>query len=292
MDKHIKHSRCRILILLLIAFLAFCSSSLYAQDNSDNDKEKNNKPKEKVFKMGLHLGVSINNHSLLLKDNYQEIEYQHEEAVRILGPLGILNFSEEQLGCFRYENVETHKVMPGFSLGVVGDIRLTDYLSLQFVPTISAKIEYIKYDIRLYDKNNQPYTNYLGEDESHRTIVWDGKNDFFFEMPLLVNYQFNRVYVVGGINPKVNLAYRPIAFKTGLTTPFDLALEVGAGFKATQRIGIQVKLDIGLMNILNKEQIILINNINGEYQSINCPFYATPIESLKNNQLQVSFVFL
>lgn len=110
---------------------------------------------------------------------------------------------------------------PGFSVGVLADMRLSNHLSLRLTPTMHFGAKHLTF-VNL--------TN-LTESGQPKRITQDMKNTYI-SVPLDVKFaapRFNnyRPYVMAGINPMLNLTAKDqdyVALK-----PFDMMVEVGLG---------------------------------------------------------------
>ena len=159
-------------------------------------------------------------------------------------------------------------------MGVIGDLRLGEYLNLRFSPTFSLssiKINYtlqINYDDRVerhIEQSDNPHVNCL-------------------EFPLHVKYRSKRynnigAYLIAGVNPKLYFTFSNAPVEWIRTSPFDLAFEMGTGldiYNQWFKMGIEIKLGLGMLNILNENQVY---------------YFGNPLEKLKNRQLQVSLTF-
>jgi hypothetical protein len=145
-----------------------------------------------------------------------------------------------------YANVS--KLLPGFNVGIVSDLKLARYWNIRFLPGIG----FGQRDL-IYYKNKIPY------DEKQRI------ESSFLEFPLLLKYKAKRInnfrpYLIAGINYRIDMASRKaydpdkevyVRLKTS-----DLYHEEGFGidfylpyFKLTT----ELKVSTGFRNILIKD---------------------------------------
>ena len=114
----------------------------------------------------------------------------------------------------------------------------------------------------------------------------------FVEFPLNIKYRSKRynnigAYLMGGVNPKIDLASQKDNKETDgqgnefinnlVTKRFDVAGEIGAGFDIYNqwfKMGIEVKMSYGLLDIVKNEAFI----------------YTAPIDKLRNKLFQVSLI--
>jgi hypothetical protein len=179
-------------------------------------------------------------------------------------------------------NMETQQT-PGFTVGIIGSKRLGRYFDLRFIPSLSFSERRMRYSLAI-----------LGKDGNidMRTVV-KSIGTTFVEFPLNIKYRSKRynnigAYVMGGINPKLDLASQKDNKETDaqgqefinnlVTKRFDFAAELGAGFDIYNqwfKMGIEVKMSYGLLDIVKNEAFI----------------YTAPIDKLRNKLFQVSVLF-
>lgn len=287
---HVNRFKIRIVkkafsIILLLILSAFCVSEMQAQGrkvlylhNYDHAP----------YHFGFLLGVNFMDYQLGLKDFFQNDT--------INGCPNIDSISESHVSSFQIINVESRKMTrnPGFSVGVIGDLRLGRYFNLRFTPTLSLSWRRVFYQVILYDNNNQLYNNETGTIKDGRTTVNSIDNlATYFEFPLHIKYRSKRynniaAYLLAGFNPRLYLISGLKSSDSKGNPTFlipkhtDIAFEFGSGFDFYNewfKMGIEIKMSFGMFNILKEDEI-----------SRNS-FYQQPLTSLKNKQLQVSFTF-
>jgi len=237
-----------------------------------------------------HFGfiIAFNNMSYAFKfiDNYQIVPHPASEY-----PNTADTYYNPDATYF-VRNIESPS-RPGFTVGVVGNLRLGKYFDLRLIPSLSFGTRTIKYDFfRLVDIENP--SNPLNIPFTKEKSIFST----FVEFPLQVKYRSKRLnnvaaYVIAGANFKIDLASQKksqievndpvtgeqisvidnIRVKRG-----DIAAEVGAGFDfytSYFKFGVEVKLSYGLLNILNSQNLI----------------YDSSIKSLNNRTFQVSLTF-
>lgn len=271
------------LVLLIGVMLFIIPQSLMAQrQKPQNLRTYDNEP--------YHFGfiIAYNNMAYAFKyiDNYQLTPHTASEYPNTADTY----FNADALYFVR--NIESDHV-PGFTVGVVGNLRLGKYFDLRLIPSLSFGTRTIKYDFfRLVDEEdllnplNMPFTK-------EKSIF-----STFVEFPLHVKYKSKRLnnvaaYIIAGPNFKIDLASQkksqievndPITGEQHSVTDnirvkrFDIAAEVGAGFdfyNSYFKFGIEVKFSYGLLNVLDSQNLI----------------YDSSIKSLQNRTFQVSLTF-
>ena len=135
---------------------------------------------------------------------------------------------------------------PGFTVGIVTNLRMTEYLDLRFLPGMSFGERKLVYNIPVQDINNTGDTDFYSIKST------------FLDFPLLVKYKSKRMnnqrpYLIGGV------AYRIDISKTGQEDlvrlkPFSSSVEVGVGWDSYLqffRLSTELKFSFGLSDILD-----------------------------------------
>ena len=179
-------------------------------------------------------------------------------------------------------NIETERT-PGFTVGILGSKRLGRYFDLRFVPSLSFSERRMRYDIAI---------NGIDGSVDKRTIT-KAIGTTFVEFPLNIKYRSKRynnigAYIMGGVNPKIDLASQKDNKETGpggvefinnlVTKRFDLAAELGVGFDIYNqwfKMGIEVKMSYGVLDIVKNDAFL----------------YTAPIDQLRNKLFQLSVYF-
>ncbi len=168
----------------------------------------------------------------------------------------------------------------GFTIGIVGNLRLGKYFDLRFIPSLSFGERRIDYNFIRYRGNKAP------------TIVEYQKNitSTYVEFPLFIKYKSKRLnnvraYVLAGGKYVIDLASARAEKKQEENQNTlvklnrnDFLLEAGVGFDFYNgwfKFGIEIKMSYGLTDILKREDNI----------------YTAGIESLKSKIWQISFTF-
>ena len=178
-------------------------------------------------------------------------------------------------------NMET-EMTPGFTVGIIGSKRLGRYFDLRFIPSLSFSERRMRYELAI-----------IGNDGStDMKTVTKSIGTTFVEFPLNIKYRSKRynnigMYVMGGVNPKLDLASQKDnkeningqEFINNLVTKrFDCAAELGAGldiYNQWFKMGVEVKMSYGMLDIVKNEAFI----------------YTAPIDQLRNKLFQFSLLF-
>ena len=211
-------------------------------------------------------------------------------------------FTPETTHLYVY-NIET-KQSPGFTVGIIGSKRLGRYFDLRFIPTLSFSDRQLVYTIATEDPNGN--ISILPRPESKAIFTT------FVEFPLNIKYRSKRynnigAYLMGGINPKIDLASQkenrltiikkdeygnPMIDENGntimeeivnnfVTKRFDFALELGTGFDIYNewfKMGIEVKMSYGILDIIKRSA------------NSNVLIYSAPINTISNKMFQISLL--
>lgn len=265
------------MIGIALAFVVFCQTIVLAQSESDTISAVS---KTKAFNMRFYFGVNMAKCSLKPVEGYDIIRPSHE------------NYHYYQNQIHYYESYQINKIesfySPGISLGLLGDIRLSDQFSLQFNPLVNLGGLKIVYECTLLDEEGLPV---VAQYEFEEPVL---KDETWFEMPLLIKYNingFNKAYLIGGLAPKISvhsIRIIKLPFKWQFDNPFDLSLEFGGGYKIFKDFCVQFKMSIGL---LNKRSWLKRNNSGGWMGGYEWMEDYGHIQSLRINQFQIGIVF-
>ena len=206
-------------------------------------------------------------------------DYQNIPQPANSWPNGNYNIpSTQNLYVYNIETLQT----PGFTVGIIGSKRLGRYFDLRLIPSLSFSERRMRYDVAVKnldgDITMKSFTKSIGTT--------------FVEFPLNIKYRSKRynnigAYLMGGINPKIDLASQKDNKETDgqgnefinnlVTKRFDVAGEIGAGFDIYNqwfKMGIEVKMSYGLLDIVKNEAFI----------------YTAPIDKLRNKLFQISLI--
>lgn len=206
-------------------------------------------------------------------------DYQNVPQSANSWPNGNYNIpSTQNLYVYNIETLQT----PGFTVGIIGSKRLGRYFDLRLIPSLSFSERRMRYDVAVKNLDGEitmkTFTKSIGTT--------------FVEFPLNIKYRSKRynnigAYLMGGVNPKIDLASQKDNKETDghgnefinnlVTKRFDVAGEIGAGFDIYNqwfKMGIEVKMSYGLLDIVKNEAFI----------------YTAPIDKLRNKLFQVSLI--
>jgi hypothetical protein len=190
----------------------------------------------------LHFGISIGL-------NTQDVEFQNVGPQTIQMPDGTSMPS--------YVLCDADMWNPGFSVGVVADLRLHQHISLRVTPAMH------------FGSKHLVFRNMLQKTESGRPveITQDLKNTYL-SLPVDIKFsaeRFNnyRPYVIAGVNTMVNLASKDQDYVQ--LKRYDVMLEVGLGcdfYLPFFKFIPELKFCYGLTNALDKSHIDELTDIN------------------------------
>ncbi len=256
---------------------------------------------EAPYHFGFLVGINFMGYNLDLKDNYQN-EIISKDLFPDPSPLnglinnanGVVGFSQDAFANYQIISIESRKTTrnPGFSVGVIGDLLLGRYFNFRFSPTLSLNWRQVYYNVILYDDSGHPIQN-QNDGKVIQTVISRDDLATYLEFPMHIKYRSKRynnvgAYLLMGVNPKLYLVTRQNKTSSSDNPQFlvpkraDIALEIGAGYDIYNqwfKMGVELKMGFGLFNLLQTDPVS---------QTF---FYARSLESLKANQLQLSFTF-
>lgn len=233
-----------------------------------------------------HYGFIVGYNQMLLSinyiDDYQNVIHPSTE----LPSNDILPGTTDQ---FLTSDFKVYDINPqmthGFTVGIVGNLRLANHFDLRLIPSLSFGERKIIYQI--VSLQGDP----LSEDvvEVPKSIT-STTHSTFVEFPLQVKYKSKRfynsaAYIIAGANYKIDMASRKKNYdadsgrpKTLSVNRHDIAAEVGAGFDFYTgyfKLGVELKMSYGLLNIAKNDNYMFTNSF----------------DSLRNKTFQLSFTF-
>ena len=149
-----------------------------------------------------------------------------------------------------------HKPAYGFTIGIVSNLRINDFMDLRFVPSLSFGERDLEYNI---------LTHLEGVDKS--IFVSKKIQSTFIEFPLLLKYKGSRLnnirpYWLVGVKYSIDLASDSRKKKEESNNIYvainrnDVYGEMGAGFDFYTtffKFGVELKMSYGLSDILKRE---------------------------------------
>jgi hypothetical protein len=203
---------------------------LFSLDGIAQEKKPRNLPAFELKKLHFGFTVGLNSMDLGIKRNYEAEDFIYADLTRVL---------------------------PGFQVSIVSDLRLTKYWNLRFLPGISfgsRELHFYEYE----------------ENRGSPVQISDADNPValgpsFLDFPLHLKYRSSRVnqyrpYVVGGLNFRYDMSAKReydgdsneyIKFK-----PADLYVEFGFGVDTYLRyfkFAPEIKVAVGLRNIISDQ---------------------------------------
>lgn len=222
---------------------------------------------EKIIHFGFTLGINTLDFDVL---HYNPIGANPANYVPASWPLNNRQISE-----YDYIRADVAQLIPGFTVGIVSNLRLTKDLDLRFLPGLSFGERQLTYNVPVWE------TDY------YKPLQYYSIKSTFLDFPLLIKYKArrinnNRPYVVFGP------AYRQDISRTGKEDLVQLTsggfyAEVGVGWDhyfTFFRFSMEAKMSIGLNNQLGDPP--------GENQR---QYYSYAIRSLKSNIFTLCFHF-
>ena len=168
------------------------------------------------------------------------------------------------------------KINPGFTVGMVTNLRLAEDFDLRFLPGMSFGERKLTYNIPIQDTN-----------DPSNTVSYSIKSTFL-DFPLLVKYKAKRMnnlkpYIIGGISSRVDIS------KTGKEDLVRLkarnpSIEAGFGWDTYLqffRLSTEFKFCFGLRNILDE----------GPNENTQLQVYTNSFSRLSSNMFILSFHF-
>ncbi len=168
---------------------------------------------------------------------------------------------------------------PGFSVGVLADLRLGQHFALRFTPTMHFGTKHLV------------FRNLLAHTESGKLIEeTQNMKNTYISMPLSLKFssqRFNnhRPYLIAGINPMINLSGKDqdyIQLKR-----FDMMLEVGLGcdfYLPFFKLIPELKFSYGLINTLDEGHVSALTDVNKRV-------YAQSVSSARTKMIVLTLYF-
>ncbi len=251
--------------LFFVLIFALFLGKTYAQSHVMNLQGYNEQP----YHFGFILGMNTMNFSVKPIDNLEQHKWSKEQA----------NLPNAD---FYSVSAVIASAAPGFSVGILGNLRLLKYLDMRFIPTLSFGSRTLDYSISATGMAGVP----SGTDSAF--VVHKKVNSTYLTFPLLLKYRSWRAnnvgaYFLGGINLSIDLAAvkktkQDLGSGTIILKTHDIGLEAGAGFDFYTnyfKLGIEAKMIYGLNNLI-------VNNND---------MYSGSISQLRSKVFMLSFIF-
>jgi len=205
---------------------------------------------QKPYHFGFILAANEMSFSIKPIDNLSSIKWTKDQSPDI--------FSDS---LYVYEI--TSKGTPGFSIGILGNLRLGMQTDLRFVPTLSFGERLINYSIMSY-KDGEP--SLIAVEKSITSTL--------IEFPLFIKYRSKRLnnfaaYVTGGLNYTLDLASQS-KDKENLNDvsvkikKHDLLAQIGVGvdfYTNYFKFGTEIRMGYGFFNLIKKDGNLYTDSI-------------------------------
>lgn len=245
----------RYLILLLIGLTALSSSA-------QSDRRVQNKPY--IDLRPLHFGILIGTH-------LQDLELENVGPHMMTDPDGVT--AEQYVLC------EADKWNPGFSVGVLAELRLSEHFSLRLTPTMHFGAKHLTFlNMKQTDAQGRPIQQTQDMKNTYVSLPLDIK----FAAPRWNNH---RPYLMAGINPMINLTGGEedlLRIKR-----YNTMVEIGMGcdfYLPFFKLIPELKFCFGLGDVLDKGHI-------NELRDANLHAYAGSVSSAQSKMIVLTFYF-
>lgn len=219
---------------------------------------------QQQYHFGFILGINHMLFSVKPVDNLPYIKWNPEQSPDVFG---------DSLYVYSVTSTPT----PGFSVGILANLRLGKYTDLRFIPALSFGERLLNYNILRY-RNGEPLFV-----EIRKSIT-----STIIEIPLEFRYKSKRInnvsaYVLGGAKYSLDLASQKKESGNASNTTVklqrnDFSLEVGVGFEFYTtyfKFGTEVKMGYGFRNLIISEDNL----------------YSGSIDNLRSKVFLLSFTF-
>jgi len=185
--------------------------------------------------------------------------------------------SPDVFGDSLYVYSVTSTPTPGFSVGILANLRLGKYADMRLIPALSFGERHLNYNILRY-RNGEPL--FVEIRKSITSTIIEIPLEFRYKSKRLNNF---RAYVLGGLKYSIDLASQKKGKNNNNTSNVklnrnDFSLEAGVGteFYTTYfKFGVEAKMGYGFRNLIIPEDHI----------------YSGSIESLRSKVFLLSFTF-
>ena len=240
----------------------FCLVCCTVNSMAQQDREVQHKPY--IDLRPLHFGILVGMH-------LQDVEFNN------VGP-HMVTYTD---GTSKEANIvcDADKWVAGFSVGVLGELRLNENFSLRVTPTMHFGAKDLEF-INLNEKDARG--DNIRERQDLKNTYLSIPIDIKFAAPRWNNY---RPYIMAGVNPTLNLTNKNSDFVH--LKRFNTMLEVGMGcdfYLPFFKLIPELKFCFGLGNVLDKD------HVNGNRDD-NINTYAGSVDSAKSKMIVLTFYF-
>jgi len=257
--------------ILLILILAVCSGSVV---RAQRVKSLNLRNADQVpYHFGFQLGINQMFFTLKTKPGFQSRMYYNTAGNNdVINSIPDLNSDS----AFLY-SIESNPTF-GFVIGIVGDMRIGQYLNFRFTPSLTFGERDLEFGIYSY------------QDKQNADLLIAKKNvqSTFVEFPFTLKFKGTRInnarpYVLAGAKYALDLASNAKKKEdSNVTHVFinknDLYGHLGVGFDfytAYFKFGTEIVMSYGLRDLLKRDQTI----------------YTDAITSMQSKIFQINFTF-
>ncbi len=244
--------------LIIISIILCCALTIMAQ----SDRRVQNKPY--IDLRTLHFGILVGFH-------LQDLELDN------VGPH--LMPDEEGTMTEQYILCDADKWSAGFSVGVLGELRLHENFSLRVTPTMHFGAKHLTFINR---NKLDEQGRYIRETQDMKNTYVSLPIDLKFAAPRWNNH---RPYIMAGVNPTFNLT----SGETDIVRlkKYNTMLEIGMGcdfYLPFFKLIPELKFCFGLGNVLDT------NHVN-ELRDANLKAYASSVSNAKSKMVVLTFYF-
>ena len=246
----------RLIILLLTA----CFGMLGCM--AQQDRRVQHKPYIDLRPM--HFGILVGAH-------LQDLEFENAGLQTITDDNGVV--TNQLIVC------DADRWSPGFSVGVLGELRLHDNFSLRIAPTMHFGAKHLTFiDMQNTDVTGKPIKQTQDLKNTYISLPIDIK----FAAPRWNNH---RPYLIAGINPMINMTKGDTDIVR--LNRFSTMLEVGLGcdfYLPFFKLIPELKFCFGLNNVLDKDHV-------NELRDANLKAFAGSVSSAQSKMIVLTFYF-
>ena len=227
---------------------------------------------------------------VLNKPNYNEAPYhfgfilginQMFFALKPADSLSFIKWEPDQYPDIFADSVVLYSVSPsptpGFTIGILGNLRLGKYFDMRFIPSLSFGERKLNYQVEIF---NEGQGQMVTTTKSITSTLINFPLDFRYRSTRLNNFG---IYLLAGVQYSIDLASQRKAEEstTDITVKLnkqDFYVNAGIGFEFYTtyfKFGTEIRMGYGLNQLLKNE-----NNI-----------YTNSIESLRSKVFLLSFTF-
>lgn len=211
-----------------------------------------------------HFGVVLGMH-------LQDIEFTN------VGPQMIMN--DDGTSVEKVITCDQDKWDPGFTVGVLGELRLSDHFAFRLAPAMYFGTRHLTF-MNLTDRldDGTPVT----ERQEMKSVYISSACNLLFSAPRLNN---TRPYIMAGVNPMLNLSGKDNDYVK--LKKYDVFLEVGLGcdfYLPYFKLRPELKFCYGLINSLDTKH-------PDQLKDKNMLMYAKSVSEARSKMIVLSFYF-